>query len=142
MWSIGQIVALASQRAVQFGDATGIKYRLINGNVIWSAVRCHARKNALDQIGGIGIVRQIHTVKQVYPVATVGHNRIRETGAPQVVPCPTSGRNRSAMLFVGGTDAGWAHRIEVDKQPSAMQDVHVRRGDCRAVLKAVCRARQ
>ena len=142
MRSFRQTVALASQRAVNLRNSAGVEDRLIDGDIIRSATCGYAGKNLLHQLSCTGIVRQIHAIEQVCAVATVRHNRIREASTPQVIPCTAGGRNRSAMLPIGRTDTSRAHRIEVDKQPSAAEYVCVRRRDLRIVSEPVCGARQ
>ena len=136
-------VALHDLGAVDLGDSGRVADLGIDAHGLIAKPEIEGLQHALDQLGRIGVVRQIDRIEQVRPVSAVGEIRrgpaefVRELRGD-----PVGQRDRRRVLVRARGNPARSDRIEIDQQPAPAQDVRIAGRGFGALDRVVLRAGQ
>ena len=124
--SVGGMVALPAHGAVEFPDPGSVVVRGVDGDRGIIEEGGEDFEGSLHEVPGVVIVGEVDPVEEVGPVPGVGDDRCRPSQACEVA-CDLLRRLDRCLVFgIGGGDAGWPCRIDVDGEPASLEDIRVR----------------
>ena len=118
-------VALCGQGPVHLEDARRVVGREIDAHLSIIEPKRQGFKAGLHKLPCVVIVRQVDAVEEVCSVPAVRHERLRPAKLPQPFSTLDGPVERSFMLLLGRGDPAWTNRVEVQRKPSALQDVRI-----------------